>query len=279
MIMGFCLTFIMMGTALMFSKYFMPFGPVMNMMFEIMGFGTILIGVMILAGRDRQTGAGLWMDLPSQDNTISIHSGISNKRLDPNAKFIKLKDIGLGLLKGKKKVFKDTGGGFRIAGHDVRRTHEKIAADLPEWLGQYLYDIKQKYMIKNDKELTQLYKELRTVKTHTDLLHLELLKPAFKDEKRKQEIFSMDIDDVKNLKERLFDGETVHMEEVENFIHLAKPNELDTWIDQEVNKNRLESRNYRDPGSQIDWNKWLPALGMFAFIAMLGTVILISYFD
>jgi len=278
MIMGFCLTFIMMGTALLLSKYYLPFGVVGNMMFEMMGVGIIFIAVIVLAGRDKQTGAGCWLDLPSQDNTISIHSGISNRRLDPNAKFLKLKDVGLGILKGKKKVFKDTGGGFRIAGHDVRRTHEKIAADLPEWLGQYFYQIKQKYMVKNDAELASLYKKLKLVKYHKDLEDIEELKPLFKDDKRKLELLTMDIDDIKQLKELLFDGETIHMEEVENFIRLAKPNELDTWIDQEVNKSRMENRNYRDQGSQINWNNWLPALGMFAFIAMLGTVILISYF-
>ena len=240
MIMSFCLTFIVMGTAFLLGKYYIPGTPMLYMSMELIGFGFILIGVMVLA--DKQTGAGHWLDLPSLDTTISIHSGISNRRLDPNAKFIKLKDIGLGLLKGKKKVFKDTGGGFRIAGHDVRRTHEKLAADLPEWLGQYLYQIRNKYMVKNDMELKELYTALRTVENHSDLEKIEVLKPLFKDEKRRLEIITMDLDDIKNLQETLFDGETVHMEEVENFIRLAKPNELDTWIDQEVNKNKLESR-------------------------------------
>ena len=69
------------------------------------------------------------------------------------------------------------------------------------------------------------------------------------------------------------------MEDVENFIKLASPNELDTWIKQEISLNELEKRTYREPGPPIDWNKWLPALGMFMIIAILGAVILLSYLD
>ena len=89
----------------------------------------------------------------------------------------------------------------------------------------------------------------------------------------------MSIDEIRNMTEYLFDGETVHMEDVENFIKLASPNELDTWIKQEMSLNELEKRTYREPRPPIDWNKWLPALGFFTIIAILGTVILLSYLD
>ena len=244
-----------------------------------MGFGIIFIGIIVLAGRNKQTGAGLFLDLPSVDTSISIHSDIANKRLDPNAKFIKLTNIGLGMYKGRKTVFKNTGGGFRIAGHNVVRTHEKLAADLPEWLGQYLHQVKEKYIVKTDDELFELYKQLKQISNNRDIENISILEPVLKDEKRRIELLTMPLEQLQRMQETLFDGETVHMEDVEHFIKLTSPQELDTWIDQEVNKEEREKKRYRDPGVQIDWNKWLPALGMFAFIAMLGTVILISYLD
>jgi len=280
-----------MGGALMLSRYYIPGGVLLIGMLEMMGFGILFIGVIILAGRNSQTGAGYWLDLPSNSYTISIHSGIANKRLDPNARFIRVKDIGLGLLKGKKKVFKDTGGGFRVAGHDVRRTHEKIGADLPEWLGQYVHQVKEKWKCSNDEEMKTMYDILKNIREPSSEFGISIadqlkmhrvFNEALTDPVSKEKIESMTIDEVHKMTEHLFDGETVHMEDLENFIKLAKPNELDTWIDQEVSRGERERKTcktYRDPGSQIDWNKWLPALGMFAFIAMLGTVILISYFD
>lgn len=280
MIMGLCLVMISLGMLMCSIDMFYPIPSLLwNMMFKMMGLGIGFIGILILAGRSNQTGAGVWLDIPSQNSTICIHSGITGKRLDPNAKFIKTRDIGLGILKGKKKVFKDTGSGFRIAGHDVRRTHEKISADIPEWLGQYLYQLKHKYNVKNDTDLFSLYKDLQTINSVKDLENIKILEPILKDDTKRMKLYTMDLDDLKKMKEIMFDGESIHMEDVENFIKLAKPNELDTWITQEINKNTLEKRNYRDPGTQIDWNKWLPALGFFMIIGILGTVILMSYLD
>jgi len=280
MIMGLCLVLISLGMLMCTFDLFVPIPyPLIVLSMKLMGLGFGFIGILILAGRSNQTGAGVWLDIPSQNSTICIHSGITGKRLDPNAKFIKTRDIGLGILKGKKKVFKDTGSGFRVAGHDVRRTHEKISADIPEWLGQYLYQLKNKYNVKNDEELFELYKALQTIQTHKDMEHIKILEPILKDDRKRMQLYTMDLDDLKKMQEYMYDGESIHMEDVENFIKLAKPNELDTWITQEINKNTLEKRNYRDPGTQIDWNKWLPALGFFMIIGVLATVILISYLD
>lgn len=284
MIMGMCLILISLGILCTSIDVFMPIPGLINLTVKLCGLGMGFIGILILAGRNSQTGAGYWLDLPSQDTTICIHSDITGKRLDPNAKFYKTKNIGLGILKGKKKVFKDTGGGFRIAGHDVRRTHEKICADIPEWLGQYLYQVKNKYLIRNDTELFSLFNSLRNLHkpvpgmtVEEQLRSIKILEPVMKDDDKKQVLLNMGFDDLRNMTEHVFDGESIHMEDVENFIKLAKPNELDTWITQEINKNTLEKRNYRDPGTAIDWGKWLPALGFFMIIAVLATVILLSY--
>ena len=287
MIVGFCSMFIMIGVMLLFSDFYIPpqlLGLIMSI--KMMGGALVFIGVIVMVARDKQTGAGAFLDLPSQGTVICIDSGIANKRLDPNAKIVKTRDIGLGILKGKKTAYKDTGGGFRVAGHDVRRTHVKISADLPEWLGQYLYQIKKKWKVRNAKEMREIWDELRKlhkpvagIDVLTQMEMVEIFKPALKDEQVRNYVRNADIDELKNMTEYLFDGETVHMEDVENFIKLASPNELDTWITQEINKNTLENRNYRDPGSNIDWNKWLPALGFFMIIAVLATVILISYLD
>jgi len=289
MILGFGLALIIAGLIMCNMNLFMPYTVDTIMLIQslqLMGLGLVFIGVFVIGGRSYQTNAGIWFDIPSRDKVIVIHSGIAGKRLDPNAKFFVCKDIGLGILKSRKKVFKDTGGGFRICGHDVRRTHEKIGADIPEWLGEYLHQIKKTFKLRNDKEMKEIYAELRKLhdpipgmNVMDQLKHIKILEPALKDEQCKAKITSMSIDDLRNMTMYLFDGETVHMEDVENFIKLASPNELDTWIKQEMSLNELEKRTYREPSPPIDWNKWLPALGMFAIIGVLAAVILMSYID
>jgi len=277
MIIGFCAMFILFGTMFMMSQYYMPPIGELIVSLQMMGLCFIAIGVIVMAARSNQTGAGMIMDLPSVDHSISIHSDIANKRLDPNAKLMKLKNIGLGMYKGKKMVFKNTGGGMRIAGHNVIRTHEKLAADLPEWLGQYLYQIREKYMVKNDEELLRLYKQLMNIEHNKDIEDIKELEPVLKDEKRKLELLTMPLDELQKMQETLFDGETVHMEDVERFIKLTSPQELDTWIDQEVNKEEREKKRYRDPGTHIDWNRYVMPLGILFILGVLGTVILLSY--
>ncbi|NIQ88076.1 MAG: hypothetical protein GWN93_02895 [Deltaproteobacteria bacterium] len=287
MILAFGLMVIIVGILMCNMNLFMPLtiGTYMLLqMLQLMGLGLCFIGVMIIGARSYQTGAGMWMDIPAKDTVINIHSGISGKRLDPNAKFFKCKDIGLGILKAKKKVFKDTGGGFRIHGHDVRRTHEKIGADISEWLGEYLHQCRKRFKLRNDKEMKELYEQLRRLhepipgmSIMDQLENIKILEPALKDERCRNEISKMNIDELRNMTMYLFDGETVHMEDVENFIKLASPNELDTWIQQEISLNELEKKTYREPGPAIDWNKWLPALGMFMIIGILAAVILMSY--
>lgn len=277
MIIGFCAMFILFGAAFMMSQYYMPPIGELIVSLQMMGMCFIAIGLIVLAARANQTGGGMLMDLPSVDHSISIHSDIANKRLDPNAKLIKLKNIGLGMYKGKKVVFKNTGGGMRIAGHNVIRTHEKLAADLPEWLGQYLYQVREKYMVNNDEELLNLYKKLRSIKHNKDIEDIKELEPVLKDEKKKLLLLTMPLDELQKMQETLFDGETVHMEDVERFIKLTSPQELDTWIDQEVNKEEREKKRYRDPGTKIDWNQYVMPLGILFILGVLGTVILLSY--
>jgi hypothetical protein len=278
--------FILLGAMFMMSQYFMPPVGEIIISLQMMGLVFVGIGIVVLVARSKATGGGYWLDLPNVNDTICVHSQIANNRLDPNAKFILAKDIGLGLLKSKKKVFKDTGGGFRIAGHDVRRTHEKISADIPERIGQYLHQIKKKWKCSNDTEMFQMYDILKKIKepdieynvSIVDQLKVHrIFDEALSDPESKKTIEGMTLDDVHKMTEYLFDGETVHMEDVEYFIKLAKPNELDTWIDQEVSRMDRERKTYRDPGKSIDWNAWLPALGIFMIIGVLATVILISY--
>jgi len=253
---------------------------------QLMGAFFVGIGIVVLVARDKQTGGGYWLDIPSVNHTICIHSQIANKRLDPNAKFILVKDIGLGLLKGKHKVFKDTGGGFRIAGHDVRRTHEKLAADLPEWLGQYIHQVKEKWKCTNEEEMKKMYDILKKIRKPDSEFNISIVDQltqhrifheALADSNSKALIEQMNIDEIHKMTEHIFNGETIHMEDVENFIKLAKPNELDTWINQEISRSVREQKTYRDPGTRIDWNRYAMPLGIFFILGVLGTVILLSY--
>lgn len=290
MIMGFGLVVVVIGIIFSIVDVFIPVTPgsaIMVWSLRMMGVVFAFIGIFMIGARSWQTGAGLWLDLPSRDRVICIHSGISGKRLDPNAKFITAKDIGLGILKSKKKAFKDTGGGFRICGHDVRRTHEKIGADIPEWLGQYLHQVKQKWKVNTHDELIGVYEVLKGLRNPREcgrsvveqLRGNRVFEPVLRDSNAVNLINGMSFEDVRRMREYLLDGESIHMEDVERFIDMASPNELDTWIQQEMNVNQLENRQYKDAGVTINWNLWLPSLGFFMIIGILGTVILLSYLN
>ena len=137
-----------------------------------------------------------------------------------------------------------------------------------------------------EKEMKEMYEILKTVRKPDMEFNISIsdqLKkhPIFdeclSDPESVKKIDKMTIDEVHKMTEHLFNAETVHMEDCEYFINLAKPNELDTWIDQEVSRGERERKTYRDPANKINWNDLALPLGIFFILGILGTVILLSY--
>jgi len=189
MIVGLSVMLILIGTTFLSLDMFVLV-PVELMptifMFKFLGVMFIPLGVMLWGGRTIQTGAGMFLDLPNSKHIILLHQ---RRGRNPNAMFLKGKLEDLDFIRTKGKIFKDTGGGFRISGHDVRRTHEDICHDIPEWLGQYFHQIRNKYGVSNIDDLNSLYESLKKLNAEEDaedqLSGIKLLAPILQDEKKK----------------------------------------------------------------------------------------------
>jgi len=64
------------------------------------------------------------------------------------------------LIRAKNKIFLDTGGSFRVAGHDIRITHEEVIPDIPQWFSEYMYKLKTKYAVEDMSQIKNLHNQL-----------------------------------------------------------------------------------------------------------------------
>jgi len=236
MIVSLAVILLFIGMGMMTMDVFVPVPPELSMMIlmnKLLGIVFYFFGLVLLIARMMQTGVIPLLDLPNAKRVILFHQ---RRGRNPNTNIFVGKLTDLEFIRSKNKLFKDTGGGFRISGHDCRRTHETIAHDIPDWLSQYFYDIRQKYGI---EDLT----EFKT-------------------------LLDMDIDDLRDMTELFFDGATHHGEEVEHFIESSTPNELDALEKQTYLNDMMRERNYTDPG-EVNWAKWVPILG---FLLLTGAI-------
>jgi len=255
---------------------FLPIPGALVLSLRMMGLCFVFIGVIVIAVRINQTGANLFVNLPEKNSVILLHS---HRGKNPNARFVKGKLIDLEFIKAKRKIFKDTGGGLRICGHDVRFTHETIAHDIPLSVGQYFHQIKERYGTRNNKELVALYEKLKilrepikdVISLEDQLTNIVELKPIMNDDVKRQELLSMGYERIKNMTETVWDGKVLHMEDVESFIESAPPNELDSLMTQESAHQLMRIKRYRDPG-EINWGQWVPIL----LILLVGGAIAVA---
>ena len=280
MIIELAVIFFIIGMGLGTMDMFVPMPPELTPMIfmnRMLGLVFLIVGIMLLLSRGFATGSFYLMDLPKNGRVLLFHQ---RKGKNPNTTIIpgKLKD--LEYIKTKKKIFKDTGNGFRIAGHDCRRTHEMIAFDIPDWLGEWFSKVKHDFNVKNKTDLYELYNGLNELciddseeETLRKLNSIDCLKPLLMDDKKKQYFANLGFDDLVNLRLQLFDGQVVRMEDVEEFIDSATPNELDALVKQEYLNDVMREKNYSDPG-EMNWMKWIPAFGFLLLCGAIAAIIL-----
>jgi len=268
-----------MGVSMMMLDVFVPIQLPLAIMFtmKIMGLGFFAIGMMILGGRIMVTGVGPFIEIPNTQRVILMHQ---RRGKNPNTKFLTAQLDDLEYIRSKNKIFKDTGGGFRIAGHDVRRTHEMISFDIPEWLSQYFYQVKDRYGTHNSEEWKELRNELKNLKQPLEgvmtmeqqLNRIKLLKPIMDNPVKKKVILDMELEDLQNMTELTYaDGITHHGEEVEEFIESATPNELSVLEKQKYLNDKMEEKHYKEPG-EVNWGKFVP----YILMLMLGGAIAVA---
>lgn len=241
-----------------------------------------IIGAIVIGVRTYQTGMSPFLDIPNSKRVILFHH---RRGKNPNVSTMIGKLLDLEYISTKGKLFKDTGGGFRLAGHDCRTTHETIAFDIPEWLMDWFYQVKTTFGIRNRDQLLKLAEQLRGIHKPVDgnkkLLELELgkielLEPIMKDDERKEQLLSMGYDRLRNLELFCCDGVTHHHEEVEEFIESATPNDVDTLVKQKFLNDQMKASNYREPGSTFNYETLIPVF-IALFIGILGAIVFMSY--
>jgi len=264
-LMMFC---IMICNGVLIVDILQPFPiPVALRMTVLFVCGIIPLAVgMIVGFRAIQTGANLFID-PVQKNGVILE----NKRRGRRAVFMRATMLDLELIRTKKKIFKDTGGGHIIAGHDVRQTHETVGHDLPENISQYLYKIKNKYMVSNLPALKKLAEKLKGLKEspvmsiERQLQAIPELNVAMNDPELKKELLAMDIKKLQKMEECIFDGEIVHYEVFEDFSDSVSPNELESFMNQHVSHRIAQAKAY-NPKDMTDWAR----LAIPMMIIMIG---------
>jgi len=272
------------GVVFMIMDMFIPldFGMAFNFTFKFMGLGFFAMGLMILGGRIYQTGVGAFIDIPNTRRVILLHQ---RRGKNPNAYFLPARLDDLEYIRCKNKIFKDTGGGFRVAGHDVRRTHEMVCFDVPEWLSQYFYQVKKHFGADGNSEFKQLRKGFKSLvqpvpgamSIEDQLNKISLLEPIMKDEKAKQYLLNMDISQLQNLEFVLYDGVVHHAEEAEKFIESATPNELSVLEKQKFLNEKMEEKHYREPG-EVNWGAFVPYILMFMVVGAITVAIIAGVF-
>lgn len=289
MIVGLAIMLLFIGMALTTMDIFVPIPPEfmqMMMMNEVLGMVFSLFGMILLITRMKQTGVMPILDLVNPKRVILFHE---RRGRNPNTTIISGKLRDLEFIRTKNKLFIDTGGGFRVSGHDCRRTHETICADIPEWFSQYTYDMKNTYGIDDlevYRELREKLQELvpnKEVKVFDERLQMErtvrlsiedqlkqitLLKKAMTDPKMRSSLLSMSIGQLKNMESMFFDGVTHNSADLERWIESSTPNELDALEKQQYLNDAMRDRNYSDPG-EVNWGKWVPRLG---FLLLCGAI-------
>lgn len=281
-----CIVLIFLGMMGMAIDVFIPLTPASMQLVGIsnlFGLMLVFIGALVLGVRGYQTRVTPLFNLPSSNQVVLFHQ---RRGGNPNKTVKTGKLLDLEYIKSGNKLFKDTGGGFRIAGHDCRNTHETISFDIPDWMMDYFYQVKQKYGLRNSDEWKKLMKKLKKLKKpvtgETDttlknqLENIKLLQPIMNDPEKRKQLLGLGYDKIKNLGVLCCDGMTHHGEEVEAFIESATPNELDALTKQKYLNDRMKESNYKNPNESFDYSKLVPiAIGMF--IAILGTIVFMSY--
>lgn len=271
------LIFLLAGSILMFPEMVFPFYLLPQVVLGMKIIGLILIwsGGCLLVGRLIQTGGGVFTALPTPGQYIDIHL-----RRGRNAKIIKGKLTDLEHLQTKGKLYKDTGGGFRIGGHDVRVTHETIDHNIPMEIAQYVHQIKLKYHVNGIQELTILYDKLkalhRPIPGMTLENQLELipeLEALMNKPETKQQLVNMDLEHLQNMAELLYDGQTIHYEDYERFTESTSPNELDSFVEKHVNHRLRQNQMYTSAGT-VDWVRWAPTIFMGLIVGAIAFVII-----
>jgi hypothetical protein len=244
-----------------------------------MGIMMMWIGVMLLIMRMVATRAHLFLPLPMANEVICIHErrggqGSFRRGMVDVLEHIKLKDM----------IFKDTGGGTRVAGHRVVKTMETVNHNVPDWVAQWLFQIREKYLVDSPVALRALYEKLKTLKKpipnvltlENQLLAIPELKQVMTDPKyedKKNALLDMAVGDLQQMAELLYNGQVIHFEDYERFQEAAVPYDMESYSKRREIHRMMQMMSYRDL-TQTDWMKW----AIIIFVLVIAAGIAFAFF-
>jgi hypothetical protein len=262
---GIFISFLIMGFAISVIDMYLPIYlyPVVVMGFRFIGGMLMMIGGIMLLGRMKVTGASLLVDLPKPGQPILVH-----QRRGKQARLMLGKQVDLEHIYSKGKLFKDSGGAIRLAGHDVRFTHETVAPTIPPIIAQYVYQVKEKYGTDNLDKLRELHDKLKTLTNYDELNRIEELRPILLDDEKRALILGMEIRDIRNMSELLYDGQILHYDNFEDFNESAAPYDIDSFVTHHIAHRTWQFKAYQGMGA-IEWSKIIMPL---AILLILGAI-------
>lgn len=277
MFLALLMLFVMGGSFCILLPWVMPSGTFIYVVWiglTVMGLMMIWIGVLLFVMRVVMTHAHLFLPLPRANEVISIHErrggqGAFRRGIVDVLEHIRMKDM----------IFKDTGGGTRVAGHRVVKTMETVNHNVPDWCAQYLYKIRTKYMVDDPKKLKELYEKLKGLKRpikdvitiEDQLKRIPELKPVMEDEtkeQQKKELLNMKIEDLQSMAEMLYNGQVIHFEDYEKFQEAAAPYDMESYSKRREIHRMMQMMHYRDV-LQSDWAKYIIPI---CILLILGAV-------
>ena len=272
----FFMTILIMFTAIGFLFLFVDMWfpifliPMVSLGLRSTGAILLLVGVMLYIMRSYSTGAHHFIELPNPNSVISLHQGKTNtkiikgKKQEPN----RIEARGKGYRGSRKYMnIKDTGEPLNVAGHDVVISSQDVGHNIPLWIADLVDKWKKRYGIRNEEEFEELYTNLKEIDSHSDLKDIEILKPVMNDMDRRLELMDMDIDDLRDMRELLFDGRTVNVKNYLDWSESATPYDNESIIDSDVS-HRLSQMNNFFKGASGDMMKYV--IMVFVLIIAAG---------
>ena len=258
LLIGFCAG----GTLCILFPVLMPsfFNYLMFLMMMIMGIMLFWVGIILYAARSVMTGGYLLNEIARPSEVLTIHERRGGQGRLIKGLITELEHIRV----GKKMIFKDTGGGTRIAGHRIVKTCETVNHTIPDWATQYLYKLRKKYMVESPEKLNELYEKLRSLKKpipgvmsiEDQLKMIPELAIVMQDENKKKDLLDMPLIDLQQMAELLFNGQIIHYEDYERFQESAAPYDLESYTKRRDVQRILEMVHFRDINAP-DWMKYV----------------------
>lgn len=238
----------------------------------IMGLMLIWVGAMMYVARSIQTGGHLLNELAKPQEVLTMHERRGGQGRLRRGRIEALEHIRV----GKEMIFKDTGGGIRIAGHRIVKTNETSNHNLNDKIVDYLHKLKEKYMVDDLEKLDALYDKLKSLKKpipgvlsiEDQLKAIPELNVIMQDAVLKQKLLNMELKDLQQMSELLYDGTIMHYEDYEKFQEGAAPYDLESYSKRRDVQRIMEMIHFRDVNAP-DWMKWV----IIIFVLFVGAAL------